>query len=108
MSHLEDDFERYAVRYYGLPRPEREVRFAPPRRFRFDFAFPEQRVAVELDGGTWTRGRHVTGAGFEKDCEKMNLATALGWRVLRFTAGMLERDPAGCMEQVRRLLEEGR
>lgn len=60
----------------------REFRFHPTRRWRFDFAFPSQRLAVEIDG----RGRHQTVAGTRADCEKLNEATRLGWRVLRFPA----------------------
>ena len=69
--------------------PDREVRFAPPRRWRFDVAWPDIRLAVEIDGGTWVSGRHTRGAGFERDCEKLNTAVLLGWRVLRFTTGMV-------------------
>lgn len=70
---------------HRLPEPEREVRFAPPRRWRFDYAWRQARVAVEIDGGVWTRGRHTRGAGFLKDCEKLNHASLDGWRVFRFT-----------------------
>ena len=70
----------------GLPLPVREYRFAPPRRWRFDFAWLKQRVAVEIEGGTWsprTRG-HTSGAGYQANLEKYNRATLLGWWVLRF------------------------
>lgn len=73
----------------GLPAPEREFRFAPPRRYRFDFAWPAQEVAIEVDGGTWTGGRHTSGVGFANDCRKLNLATLRGWRVYRFTTTMV-------------------
>ena len=43
-------------------------------------------IAVELEGGVWTNGRHSRGAGFTSDCEKYNEAQLLGWRVLRFTS----------------------
>lgn len=72
----------------GLPKPEQEW----PTGFgktRFDFAWPEFRLAVEVEGGTWTRGRHSRGAGFARDCEKYNAATTLGWRVIRVTADMV-------------------
>ena len=75
----------------------REYQFAPPRKWRFDFAWEADKVAVELEGGAWSGGRHTRGAGFEDDCEKYNEATRLGWRVLRFTGSMLERDPVGCI-----------
>lgn len=60
----------------------REHRFHPERRWRFDLAFPSQRLGVEVDG----RGRHQTVAGVRNDCEKLNEAVRLGWRVLRFPA----------------------
>ena len=72
-----------------LPEPVREATIIPGRRFRFDFSWPDQRLAVEVDGGTWSGGRHVTGAGYARDCEKHNLAVAAGWRVLRFTGEMV-------------------
>src|SRR5690348_7925662 len=73
----------------GLPEPIREYRFAPPRRWRFDLAWPSFRVALEIEGGTWAGGRHVRGEGFERDAEKYNAATLAGWRVLRVTTGMV-------------------
>lgn len=72
-----------AIRADGMPEPVREIRFAPPRRWRFDLAWPERMLAVEVDGGVWSGGRHTRGAGFIADCEKLNTATLLGWRVLR-------------------------
>lgn len=78
----------------GLPKPEREYRFDKTRRFRFDFAWPEHKVAAEIEGGTWTGGRHTRGKGFELDCEKYNLAVLAGWRVLRFTEHMVRSGEA--------------
>ena len=78
------------IRALGLPEPETEYRFHPVRRWRFDFCWPAYRLAVEVEGGTWARGRHSRGAGFERDCEKYNEATIRAWRVLRFTTGMVE------------------
>jgi len=57
----------------------REYQFHPTRRWRFDFAFPSQKLAVEVDGKY-----HRTYGGQRNDCEKLNQATLLGWRVLRF------------------------
>ena len=73
----------------GLPTPVRELRFAPPRRWRFDVAWPERLLAVEVDGGSWVGGRHTRGAGYEAGCRKTNAAVLLGWRVLRVTPGMI-------------------
>lgn len=68
-----------------LPTPELEYRFHPTRRWRFDYAWPEQKVALEQEGGVWSGGRHTSGAGFMKDCEKYNTATVMGWRIIRGT-----------------------
>lgn len=104
-SHLEAAFAHWwALLAADLPAPEREYRFAPPRRWRFDFAWPDALAACECDGGAYSRGRHTRGAGFEADAEKLNEATVRGWRVLRFTGGMLDNNPAACIEQVRALL----
>lgn len=76
------------IRRAGLPEPVQQHRFATDigRNWAFDFAWPGQhRLAVEVDGGTWTRGRHTSGAGFQGDCDKTNQAQIMGWLVLRFT-----------------------
>jgi len=104
-SRSETTLERAFAFYWraladGLPEPEREVMFARPRRWRFDFAWPAQRVAVECDGGTYTGGRHTRGDGYRRDAEKLNAAAALGWRVFRVTADMLRDDPHGIVDMV--------
>ena len=81
------------MRSAGL-NPESEFRFHPPRRWRFDFAFPDRKIGIECEGGTWTNGRHVRGAGFEKDVEKYNQAAIDGWMVLRFTGSMIKNGQA--------------
>ena len=68
-----------------LPLPVAEYRFAPPRRWRADYAWPDHRVALEVEGGVWTGGRHTRGAGFLRDVEKYNELAARGWRLLRTT-----------------------
>lgn len=62
-----------------------EFRFHPERKWRFDWALIDQRLAVEMDGGIWTGGRHTRGAGYIADMEKLNEAILLGWRVIRCT-----------------------
>jgi very-short-patch-repair endonuclease len=62
-----------------------EYLFHESRRWRFDFAWPEKKIAVEVEGGVFIRGRHTRGSGFEKDAEKYNAAALRGWRVLRYT-----------------------
>lgn len=77
-----------------LPAPAREHRFHPIRKWRFDFAWPEVKVAAECEGGTWSGGRHTTGKGFEADCSKYNHAAQEGWQVYRFTFGMIRSGEA--------------
>lgn len=75
----------FQCRDVGLPEPVFEHRFHPVRRWRFDAAWLEPMIAMEIDGGVWTAGRHVRGKGFEQDCVKGAEAILLGWRVLHAT-----------------------
>lgn len=59
--------------------------FHQTRKWRFDFAWPAEKLALEVDGGTWVAGRHSRGAGMAADCEKQAAAVIAGWRVLRCT-----------------------
>jgi hypothetical protein len=63
----------------------KEHRFYNPRKWRFDYALPRYKIAVEVEGGVWTGGRHIRPQGFLGDIEKYNTATLLGWRVFRTT-----------------------
>ena len=92
-SKLEMRFARI-IDAADLPLPVTEYRFHPTRRWRFDFAWPEHKLAVEIEGGAWTGGRHTRGSGFVSDCDKYNAATILGWRVLRFTTSHLRDEQA--------------
>lgn len=104
MSDLEAAFDTWMRRLAPeVPAATPEHRFAPPRRWRFDRSWPARRLAVELEGGVWSGGRHTRPAGYESDCEKYNAACAEGWRVLRFTAKMLDTDPAACCALVAEL-----
>lgn len=67
-----------------------EHRFHKIRYWRFDFAWPEFKVAVEIEGGVWVKGRHNRGAGFIEDCHKYNEAARMGWTVLRFPTQEVE------------------
>ena len=67
-----------------------EHRFHPDRRWRFDFAWPDKMIALEIEGGAWTQGRHTRGKGYEGDCEKYSEAAILGWKVIRATTGMMK------------------
>ena len=102
-SPLEREF-LFICKTYNLPTPERECHLIPERRFRWDFCWREQKVAVELQGGIFSGGRHTRGAGYILDMEKNNLAVLSGWRVLYFTSFDLKRNPKGVVEKVKALL----
>lgn len=73
----------------GGPELQREYRFHESRRWRFDFAHLETKIALELNGGVWSAGRHVRGGGYLRDREKVNAAQLLGWRVVELGTGMI-------------------
>lgn len=93
---------------HDLPESVREYPFHPLRKWRFDFAWPEQRLTVELEGGASERrrGRHMRAHGFQRDCEKYNAAVLAGWRVLRYTAADLASRPVQVIEEVRKALNQ--
>lgn len=101
-TELEDLME-YQIKEAKLPKITREHKFHPERKWRFDLAFLRKKVAVECEGGTWTRGRHIHPIGFEKDCEKYNEALIAGWKVMRFTGAMIRDGRA--IEQLTRLIK---
>jgi len=93
---------------YGYEQPVAEYRFHPTRRWRFDWAFLGARLAVEIDGGHWVRGRnsHHSPTGGSRDREKDRAAIMLGWRVLRYTTGDLKQRPVQIIEEVKRFLRK--
>lgn len=90
------------IKAAGLPEPWLEFRFHDKRKWRYDVAFPDEKVAAEIDGAVWTQGRHTRGSGYVKDMEKLNAAAELGWRVFRYTPQMVESGEA--IKQLRRVL----
>lgn len=105
MSKLEQALALH-IRAAKLPDPEPEYRFAAHatggpgkgcrqrirqaglRDWRFDFAWPELMLAVEVEGGGWIQGRHNRGEGFLADLKKYGAAQRMGWTIYR-TAGEL-------------------
>lgn len=78
------------LRALRLPEPDREVELIPGRKFRWDFAWPAHRLAVEVQGGEWmAKGGHNSGRGIQRDAEKAALATLAGWRQLSVTGSMV-------------------
>lgn len=90
----------------GLPSPVAEHRFAPPRRFRFDWAWPDPaiKLAVEIDGGRWAPGGGKHGS--DADRSKLNLAARMGWRVFRFAPGQLVREAPEAVAMVAEAVRE--
>lgn len=72
---------------FDIPDYVREYRFHPTRRWRFDYAWPSSKVALEVDGGAGAFGRHSRPGGMRADHEKANTAMLMGWTVLRVVAG---------------------
>lgn len=79
----------WQLRAAEFPGHVTEHRFHPTRRWRFDLAWPEYKVAAEVEGGTFVAGRHNRGRGFEADCEKYSEAAIAGWLVVRATSDMV-------------------
>jgi len=84
-SRYEQIFSRQLAEV-GLTNFEREVRFNPDTGQRFDFADKTLKLAIEIEGSVWRKGRHTFGQGFMDDCDKYNEAALLGWCVLRIPA----------------------
>jgi hypothetical protein len=74
----------------------------PERRFRYDYAWPEHHLALEVEGGVFSRQAHGSISGILRDIEKYNLGAVNGYRILR----VLPRDlpTSATMDLIRRAL----
>jgi len=88
-SQLELQFSWLWVDRYPEIDLHSEHKFYEGRKFRFDFAHLPTKTAIEIDGGTWIKGRHNTGTGYAGDCEKLNLAALDRWVVFHLTGDMI-------------------
>tara|TARA_B110000093_G_scaffold59908_1_gene64870 strand:+ start:700 stop:1026 length:327 start_codon:yes stop_codon:yes gene_type:complete len=92
------------LRHYKLPF-KREYKFHPSRKWRFDFAIGEDPsqflLAVEIEGGVHSGGRHTRGKGYTDDLIKYNAALLAGWRVLRYTTPQVD---AQIIEDIKHLM----
>src|SRR5262245_12547573 len=79
------------IKLAGLREPIREYRFNPSRRWRADFAWPDRRLLLEVEGAVFVNGRHTRGKGFTADIEKYNQAVLDGYKVLRVTPEHIKR-----------------
>lgn len=93
------------LRHYKIPF-HREFRFHPTRKWRFDFVigdFPSMmKIAVEVEGGVYSNGRHTRGSGYSADLVKYNTAILCGWKVLRYTTKQINTE---VIEQIKYLVE---
>ena len=113
---LIDPLFKAALLHAGLPLPDSEFRFHETRRWRWDFCWPSYDfsthipdpcivggLALEVQGGIWSRGAHGRGTGITRDHEKFSEGAALGWRLLLVEPKDL-CSPA-TMDLIRRALE---
>ena len=94
LSDLEDklEFQLKSAKITGFTR---EYKFHPKRRWRLDFAWVDQKIGVEVEGGIWLpRSGHNTGVGISRDGEKGNALTLLGWKLIRVTGKMIKNGEA--------------
>lgn len=95
-SPLEELFVEQ-IRERGLDAPVRQSNEpwkGTGRRFLADFFWPDHHLIIEVDGGTWHGGRHTRGVGYERDCEKLNLAVLAGYRVMKVTSTQVRKGQA--------------
>ena len=93
MSNLETilAFHMHAA---GIPAPVRQHEFHPTRKWRFDFAWPDRKLAVEVQGGQWVKGAHNRGTGMNNDARKNCAAVGMGWKVMYVTGDMVNSGEA--------------
>ena len=101
-SDLEDTLA-FQLDALGLTGYVREYQAIKGRKFRFDFAWTERKLLVEVNGGTYAKGAHSTGRGIARDYEKANLAVLQGWRVLSFDGKAVKDGTA--VEVIRKALD---
>ena len=93
----------------GLPCPEPEHQFHDSRKWRIDYAWADEKVALEVEGGVWTRGRHTRGSGFVKDMEKYNEVALHGFTLVRVVPDdLLTEDTLDLIERAIELQSERR
>ncbi len=91
--------------YPDHPPMTEQFYYAKPRRFRADFAFVEQRLLVEIEGGVYTgEGHGGDYSGMVNDLRRSRHASAHGWRVFRISRPCLEKEPVQVFELLRESL----
>jgi len=100
-SDLEGAMRRLCLRY-GLPLPTFQYRVIQGRTeiARVDFAYPELKIAIEVDGYE----KHSTVEAFQHDRTRQNDLVEFGWIVLRFTWDDVVHRPEKVAARIRRVL----
>lgn len=88
------------------PEPVPQYKAIVGRQFKWDYAWPEHKILLEVQGGTWSGGAHARGAGIRRDADKNNLAVAAGWRCFYATSDLLREAPDTLVSQIKRLISE--
>ena len=106
-STLETGFATLWARTRGLKEhpPTLEYKFHPERRWKIDVAWPDLKIAVELEGGIFTKGGHTRGRGYSRNCEKYNALAMLNWTLLRYTTIDLDERPVQMIEEISALIK---
>jgi hypothetical protein len=96
---------RFAAEHVGMGKGVRDrLKDAGLKDWRFDFAWPGEMLAVEVEGGAWTGGRHTRGKGFQEDILKYHSAMMLGWTVYRCESKIISERKA--LEFIKKYLGE--
>ena len=103
-SHAEDELAKVlrAAKVVGW---RRQHKYVPGRKFQADFAFPLQKLLVEVDGGIYSRRAHGSVTGIIADMKRSNIAAISGWRVMRFRPDEILKQPEEVVEQIKQALE---
>lgn len=83
---------------------KRQVKYVPGRKFSADFAFPEQKLIVEVDGGIYTRRAHGSVGGIISDMKRTNFAAINGWRVMRYRPDEISKEPDRVIQEITQAL----
>jgi hypothetical protein len=96
----------FQVKATGLPFPICQHRFAQciGREWRFDFAWPAHKIALEVQGGIWIKGAHADPKAILRNMEKQNYAALLGWRQFQFSPDQVKS--GGAIKWMQQYFEE--
>ncbi len=94
-ERFEDELA-FQIEAHRMPEPVRQYRFAEPRRYSADFAWPGLRVLIEVQGGIWMPGggAHSRPMNIERDVEKQQLAAVYGWTLVPVTTKQVKNGEA--------------